>query len=395
MGRDLRQEAFEYLLKKAEKQGYITFDDIMDCADEKSLPIQDFDWLSSAIATHGIIIYDEVPKNSISDGIDDDSYDDYAQSDYEVVYDRIIALDNSLSLFISEIRNIRPPQWKEFSQLKYQVLEGNQHARERMIEMHLRLAVKIALQRAENYDIDIQDAIGEACVGLVKAVDKYNPDMNGPFSSYASMWILQNLTRHQPTKRPLVYYPVNKKENYFSIYPFLKGEGYVGETDLLKDMEIRELLQGKYSLTNEQTDDVLNLMTPLESYEEFFSMFLIYNDVFEKHDFELEEKVRIPEELISDINLEEQIVEKMFCVQLEEVLGTLSEREEEVLKLRYGLIGGKENTLEEIGSKYDVSRERIRQIEAKALRKLRHPSRSRKLKDYLDYLPSYEAVENE
>ena len=69
MGRDLRQEAFEYLLKKAEKQGYITFDDIMDCADEKSLPIQDFDWLSSAIATHGIIIYDEVPKNSISDGL--------------------------------------------------------------------------------------------------------------------------------------------------------------------------------------------------------------------------------------------------------------------------------------------------------------------------------------
>lgn len=382
MGRDLRQEAFEYLLKKAEKQGYITFDDIMDCADEKSLPIQDFDWLSSAIATHGIIIYDEVPTRSISDEIDDDNYDDYAQGDYEVVYNRIIALDSSLIPFISEIRNIRPPQWKEFSQLKYQVLEGNQHARGRMIEMHLRLAVKIALQRAENYDIDIQDAIGEACVGLVKAVDKYNPDVNGPFGSYASMWILQNLTRHQPSKRPLIYYPVNKKENYFSVYPFLKENGYIGETDVIEEEVICKLLQNKYYFTNEQIDDVLNLVTPLESFEDSFSMFLTYNDVFEKHDFELEEKVQIPEVLISDNDIEEQVAENTLIVQLTEIIGTLTEREQEIIKHRYGLMGYREKTLEEIGVKYKVSRERIRQIEAKALRKLRHPSRARKIKGF-------------
>lgn len=382
MGRDLRQEAFEYLLKKAEKQGYITFDDIMDCADEKSLPIQDFDWLSSAIATHGIIIYDEVPTKSISDEIDDDNYDDYAQSDYEVVYNRIIALDSSLIPFISEIRNIRPPQWKEFSQLKYQVLEGNQHARGRMIEMHLRLAVKIALQRAENYEIDIQDAIGEACVGLVKAVDKYNPDVNGPFGSYASMWILQNLTRHQPSKRPLIYYPVNKKENYFAVYPFLKENGYIGETDVMEEEVIRDLLQNKYYFTNEQIDDVLNLVTPLESFEDSFSMFLMYNDVFEKHDFELEEKVQIPEVLISDNDIEEQVAENTLMVQLTEIIGTLTEREQEIIKHRYGLMGYREKTLEEIGVKYKVSRERIRQIEAKALRKLRHPSRARKIKGF-------------
>lgn len=104
MGRELRQEALEYLLEKAEKQGYVTFDDIMDCADEKSLPIQDFDWLSSAITTRGLIIYDEAPINRISANQEEDEYDDYAQSDYEAVYNRIIELDDSLEPFITEIR---------------------------------------------------------------------------------------------------------------------------------------------------------------------------------------------------------------------------------------------------------------------------------------------------
>lgn len=393
MGRELRQEALEYLLEKAEKQGYVTFDDIMDCADEKSLPIQDFDWLSSAITTRGLIIYDEAPINRISANQEEDEYDDYAQSDYEAVYNRIVELDDSLEPFIAEIRNIVPPQWKEFTQLKYQAFEGNQHARERMIEMHLRIAVKIALQRAENYDMDIQDAIGEACIGLVIAVDKYNPDTNGPFSSYASMWILQNLTRHQPTKRPLMYYPVHKKELYFSAYPILKKYGYIGETNLLTSESVRELLQEKLSFTNEQTDDVLNAATPFVSFEEWYLMLFKNNDVFEKHQIESEEEF-IPDELIAEEDLDERITKRMLKEQLAEVLKTLSEREQEALALRYGLSDGQEKTLEEVGMIFEVTRERIRQIEAKALRKLRHPSRSRKLKDYLDYTPTIKDEED-
>lgn len=396
MGRELRQEALEYLLEKAEKQGYVTFDDIMDCADEKSLPIQDFDWLSSAITTRGLIIYDEAPINRISANQKEDEYeyDDYAQSDYEVVYNRIVELDDSLEPFIAEIRNIVPPQWKEFTQLKYQAFEGNQHARERMIEMHLRIAVKIALQRAENYDMDIQDAIGEACIGLVIAVDKYNPDTNGPFSSYASMWILQNLTRHQPTKRPLMYYPVHKRDPYFSAYPILKKYGYIGETNLLTNKSVCELLQEKFSFTNEQTDDVLNAATPFASFEEWYSMFFKNNDVFEKHQTESDEEEFTPDELIAEEDLDERITKTMLKEQLAEVLKTLSEREQEVLALRYGLTDGQEKTLEEVGMVFDVTRERIRQIEAKALRKLRHPSRSRKLKDYLDYTPTIKEEED-
>ena len=388
MGRDLRQEVLEYLLKKAGTQGYVTFDNIMDCADEKSLPIQDFDWLSSAITTRGIIIYDEEPINHISVNQEDVDYDDYAQSDYEAVYDRIIELDTSLEPFIAEIRNIMPPQWREFTQLKYQAFEGNQHAIERMIGMHLRIAVKIALQRVENYDMDIQDAIGEACIGLVIAVHKYNPDTNGPFSSYASMWILQNLTRHQPTRRPLMYYPVHKKEPFFSAYPILKEYGYIEETELLTNKSVRELLQKRLSLTNEQTDDVLNAVTPFVSFEEWYSMFFENNDVFEKHKAEWDDELLMPTELIVESNLDERITKTMLKEQLAEVLETLTEREQEVLALRYGLVDGREKTLEEVGIMFNVTRERIRQIEAQTLRKLRHPSRSRKLRDYLDYTPT-------
>lgn len=383
MGRDLRQEALTYLLEKAEKQGYVTFDDIMDCADEKALPIQNFDWLSSEITTRGIIIYDEAPTSHVSVNHEDDE-DDYAQSDYEAVYDRIIELDNSLEPFITEIRAIVPPQWREITQLKYQAFEGNQHARERMIGMHLRIAVKIALQRAENYDMDIQDAIGEACIGLVIAVDKYNPDVNGPFGSYVSMWILQNLTRHQPTKRPLMYYPVHKKEPFFSAYPILKEYGYIEESELLTNKSVRELLQRKLSLTNEQTEDILNAAIPFLSFEEWYSMFFEKKDVFEKHKAEWGEESLMPDELIVESDLEERIMKTMLKEQLEEALETLTDREREVLALRYGLLDGREKTLEEVGTAFNVTRERIRQIEAKALRKLRHPSRSRKLRDFYE-----------
>lgn len=380
MGRDLRQEALEYLLNKAEKQGYVTFDDIMDCADEKSLPIQDFDWLSSTITTRGIIVYDEEPKNHISVNQEDDDYDDYAQSDYEAVYKRIVELDDSLEPFISKIRDIVPPRRRELKQLKYQAMEGNQHARERMIEMHLRIAVKIALQRAENYDMDIEDAIGEACIGLVNAVDKYNPDTNGPFGSYASMWILQNLTRHQPTKRPLMYYPVHKKEPFFTAYPILKAYGYIDETELHTNKSVKELLQRRFLFTNEQIEDILNAATPFVSFEEFYAKFLENDFHTGKH---IEENVIVPKVLYSEDNIEDTVAKKLSKEQLKEILATLTQKEQKVLILRYGLNDDEERTLEEVGREFNITRERIRQIEKKAIEKLRHSSISRKLRDCL------------
>lgn len=389
MGRDLRQEALTYLLEKADKQGYVTFDDIMDCADANSLPIQDFDWLSSAITTRGILVYDEAPaaSNRIAQDSEDDDYNDYAQSDYEYVYDRIIELDESLRDFVTEVRNIKPPQWKEFSQLKYQVSEGNLHARERMIEMHLRIALRIALQRAEAYDMDIQDAVGEACIGLVKAVDKYNPNTNGAFGSYAAMWIMQNISRQQPTQRALMYYPVHKKEPYFIAYPLLKREGYVGDLEAINNFNVYKLLIEKFSFTNEQINDVIYETIPFESYDELFGMIFDKYDVFDKYENNQLKSVFYPRELICKDSIEEIVSDIILRELLKEVLETLTEREQFVIELRYGLGGEEPKTLEEVGNEFNVTRERVRQIEAKALKKLQHPLRSHKLLDFIDYKP--------
>lgn len=377
MGRNLRQEALTYLLNKAEKLGYVTFDDIMDCADDRNLPIQDFDWLSSSITSRGILVYDDAPaKRALNEDVNE--YDDFAQSDYEDVYNRIIELDISLEPFVKEVRSIKPPQWRELSQLEYQVIEGNKYARNRMIEMHLRIALRIALQRAETYDMDIQDSVSEACIGLITAVDKYNPDLNGAFSSYASMWIMQNISRRQPTQRPLMYYPVHKKDAYFSAYPILKSAGYAGDIDSLRNHEVYELLEDRLSFTYKQTEEVIYATIPFESYEE---LCLMFSETKCESD---EDKEFYPRELVIENNAEEIIDNAMLRKQIGETLETLSERERKVLVLRYGLYDGKERTLEEIGVIFHLTRERIRQIEAKALRKLRHPSQIKKLKDYLD-----------
>lgn len=316
----------------------------------------------------------------------DDGYADYAQSDYEYIYDKIVELDESLKNFVTEVRNIKPPQWKEFSELKYQVAEGNQYARDRMIEMHLRNALRIALQRAETYDMDIQDAVGEACIGLITAVDKYDPDTNGAFGSYASMWILQNISRQQPTQRTLMYYPVHKKDSYFLAYPILKAAGYAGDLDALNDTDVYDLLANKLLFTNKQTEDAIYATIPFESYENLVN-------VFEKHEFEKEKTFLFPQELLSD-DMEEKIVAVMMQKQVYEVLHMLTKREQQVLELRYGLNDGVAKTLEEVGMVFNITRERIRQIEAKALRKLRHPSRSQKLRDYIDYMPAVKSEEN-
>ena len=381
MRRDKRQGALTYLLKQAEEQGYVTFDNIMDCADANSLPIQDFDWLTSAITTRGILIYDEAPLNRITSEQYDDDFDDYAQSDYDAVYNRIIEIDDSLQNFVEEVRNIVPPQRRELSTLKYQVVEGNQHARNRMIMMHLRIALKIALQRTETYDMDIVDAVGDACIGLINAVDKYNPDNNGAFGSYVAMWILQNISRHQPTRRPLMYYPVHRKDLYFSAYPILKEAGYTGIFDSENAEEGNRLLRKRLGFTDDQIEEVLNAATPFESIDE-----ILHEKPEEYNQCNSREKRldNIREAFTFEKNVELDVMSVMLKEQLKKVMNGLQEREKTVLELRYGLIDGEEKSLEEVGRKFGLTRERIRQIENNALKKLRSSGTAKMLQDFLD-----------
>lgn len=375
---DNREIAYQQLVKLSEQNGYVLFDDIMDSADKWSLPIQDVDWLSNSITARGILVYDAAPATARIE--DDEDIDDHAQIDYDAVFDRVIEIDPSLETFISEVRNIKPPQTHEMNQLKYQVQEKNLYARQRVIEMHLRFAVRIALQRVEQYDCDMADTLQDACLGLIYAVDKYDPDLSGPFGSYASLWILQNISRNQPTQRPTIYYPVHKKEGYFTMYPILKTHGYLDRDNLRHSKDARTVVCNKLECTEEQAEDIINQCLPVESLDEVYSLFLKNSDESEEQDGYLD--VTDFRYFCEDGHFND-VDNHLIRELINEVLETLTVREQEVIRKRYGFEDGTEKTLEEVGTSFGVTRERIRQIEAKALRKLRHPSRSRKIKGIL------------
>ena len=370
MGRENQQAVYAFLVALSTKQGYVTFADIMGCADKWHLPISSVDWISSEIAMRGILIYDEAP--TATNNGDSEEVNDYAQSDYESVFKKTIQLEPSLAPLITDIRNIIPPQFKEVSQLKYQVREGNAFARRRMIEMHLRVAVKIALQRAEMFNMDIVDAFGFACIGLITAVDRYNPDANGAFSSYASLWMLQNVSREQPTQNPHIYFPVHKKEEYFSVYPQLKERGCTECIFIMQCVKINELIHEKLECTDEQIRELLLALAPPYSLE-------ILSDCVEQlDDAAINDDVALCRCLVDGYGFDEIVDADISRTSIVEALSCLKERERDVIIARYGLNGCAEKTLEEIGTAFHLTRERVRQIEAKALRKLGQPAGKKK-----------------
>lgn len=385
------ESALANLIQLSSEKGFLVFDDIYDVADKWALSIRDVDYLSSSIATRGILVYDEAPVTNTA-GSSEDDYDDYAQRDYEDVFNRVIELDPDLEGFIESVRSIIPPQAREMDQLKYQVQEGNLYARERVIQMHLRFAVRIALQRAEAYDCEIADTLQEACIGLITAVDRYDPDSSGAFGSYASLWIMQNIGRSQATQRPTVYYPFHKKEGYYTMYPILKGNGYL-DSDIWTNPEVRRVIQDRLGCGIDQAEDIIRQSMPIEPLDDIYNVFLenVYAD--EKTDdlFKNTVENETQKNVIQNVDLNvfywddvcEEIEQRALRETLERLMGELKDREREILKARYGFEDGVEKTLEEVGQMFGVTRERIRQIESKALRKLSHPTRMRELRDFL------------
>ena len=373
------ESALSDLIQLSSEKGFLVFDDIYDVADKWNLSIRDVDYLSSSIATRGILVYDEDPVANTTCSSEDD-YDDYAQRDYEVVFNRVVELDPGLENFINVVRAVIPPQVREMDQLKYQVQEGNVYARERVIQMHLRLAVRIALQRSEIYDCEIADTLQEACIGLVTAVDKYVPDSGRSFMSYASLWILQNIERTQPTQKSTVYYPAYKKEEYFTMYPILKKDGYL-DSDIWINQDVRGLIQERLDCGINQVEDVIQQSMPFESLDTIYEVFLknIESDEIQDNVFDDNNSDAF---YWNDVGYEE-IEQRALRETLESLMHELKKREQEILKARYGFEDGVEKTLEEIGQSFGVTRERIRQIEAKAIKKLSSPTKKKKLEDFL------------
>ena len=380
-------EALSRLLEQAEKQGYLTVDDIIDCVDSLDLPIQVVDWITSSLTTRSVLIYDTVPtKTSAVD--DDEEYKDYAQSDYEKLYDEIIRTAPSLEAFINQVRTIVPTQYKEITHLKYQVVEGNEYARKRMIEMHLRQAVRLAYQRSKAYDLDLEESISTACMALIIAVDQYKPDENGTFGGFAAYRMLRIMEREQPTKRPLVYYPVHKQTSYITSYQVLKSFGCfecpsISECEKIKTMIRRQ----NPDCSENDLVDIINQCIPLESFDEIIENIQVSS--YEMHGSEISYDDAVDmffypfpvdyEDIPFDIAAEESLKD-----QVRAVLCTIPPREAEVLKLRCGIDCKEPLTLEEVGELFEVTRERIRQIEAKALRRLRHPKRAKILDGYIE-----------
>ncbi len=373
MERNNRQQALDQLLKIAGSKGYVTVDIIMSCADDYSLSITDLDWLSSEAVTRNIIVYDTEPVNQEID--EDEASDGYSQSDYEAIYTEIVRISPELTHFIEEVKAIRPPQPKETAQLKYLSAEGNEFARKRMIEMHLRIALRLALQRSKAYDFDLEEAVSLACGGLIIAVDKYDPYTNGPFSSYASLWILQNMSRSQPYQNALIYFPHNRRELYYVAYPLLKERGCLECDKYETCSDIRQTISLKLNCAPDQVEDILSMSRPSISLNT-----IVDNESLDEYRIH---SLYGDDGKYSDEALDEWVSERMLSEQINHILDTLTPREEKVIRLRFGFIDDMPQSLEEVGKVYNVTRERIRQIEKKAMKKLHHPSRTKRLKDYL------------
>ena len=276
-----------------------------------------------------------------------------------------IGLEDPVRMYLKEIGKVPLLSAEEEIEYAQRMEEGDEEAKKRLAEANLRLVVSIA-KRYVGRGMQFLDLIQEGNLGLIKAVEKFDYRKGYKFSTYATWWIRQAITRAIADQARTIRIPVHMVETINKLVRV--------QRQLLQELgrepspeEIAETMDIPVERVREIqkiSQEPVSLETPIGEEED-------------SHlgDFIQDDNVPVPAEAAASTLLKEQLVE---------VLGTLTEREQKVLRLRFGMDDGRARTLEEVGKEFSVTRERIRQIEAKALRKLRHPSRSRKLKDYLD-----------
>ena len=296
---------------------------------------------------------------------DDDMVIEDGNVDLEASLTKVITVDDPVRMYLKEIGKVPLLSADEEIELAKKMEKGDEEAKKKLCEANLRLVVSIA-KRYVGRGMLFLDLIQEGNLGLIKAVDKFDWRKGYKFSTYATWWIRQAITRSIADQARTIRIPVHMVETINKLIrvsrQLLQEYGrepspdeIAAEMDISEE-KVREILK--------IAQEPVSLETPIGEEED-------------SHlgDFIPDEEVPAPAEAAAFSMLKEQLVE---------VLDTLTEREQKVLKLRFGLEDGRARTLEEVGKQFDVTRERIRQIEAKALRKLRHPSRSKKLKDYLE-----------
>ena len=341
----LTDDGVQIVNTKKEKEDLLKVPDSL--ADIEKMEISDFE-----------DSHDEFVENEI----DDSEVDKLLQTDLLKMAESM-DVDEPIKMYLREIGQIPLLSYEEEIDYAQRVLNGEEEAKQKLIESNLRLVVSIA-KKHTNRGLKMLDLIQEGNMGLMKAVEKFEYEKGFKFSTYATWWIRQAITRAIADQGRTIRIPVHMSETINKI----KKESRIILQETGKEPTAEELAKKlelpveKVKSILEMNQDPISLETPVGSEEDS-----------ELGDFVEDDKFANPYDATTRILLKEQ---------LDEVLKTLNEREEMVLRYRYGLDDGSQKTLEEVGKIFNVTRERIRQIEVKALRKLRHPSRRKKLEDY-------------
>ncbi len=353
----------ETLIKKGKELGFITYEEIAE--ELKGLDVSSdlLDELYNAFMENDISVIAEAD-------LDDDSSEEDAGGNLEdILKDNTIAkeltINDPVRMYLKEIGKISLLSLDEETELSKRIAEGDEEAKNRLAESNLRLVVSIA-KRYVGRGMLFLDLIQEGNIGLMKAVEKFDADKGYKFSTYATWWIRQAITRAIADQARTIRVPVHMVET------INKLSRYQRQLTLELNREpTDEELAKKMGMSPDKVREVIKIAQDPVSLE---------TPIGEEEDSHLGDFV--PDE--SNMSPEDFTIHEMLKEEIGDVLLTLTEREEQVLRLRFGLDDGSSKTLEEVGQMFGVTRERIRQIEAKALRKLRHPSRSRKLKDFLN-----------
>ena len=348
-----------------QKGGQLTNQDILDAIGEADLDPEKLEKLYETLDHQGIEIIDDMGDIKIEDleiPYDENKDDENGTPAAETG----IAIDDPVKVYLKDIGKVPLLSSEEEVDLAIRISNGDIAARQRLSEANLRLVVSIA-KRYLGRGMQFLDLIQEGNLGLIKAVEKFDYTKGFKFSTYATWWIRQAITRAIADQARTIRIPVHMVETINKVKKvqsqLLHQNGHEPTPDEIADEidmpvdKVREIMR--------VAQEPVSLETPIgEEEDSHLGDFIPDNDA------------PAPADAASHTMLREQLAD---------VLSALTPREEKVLRLRFGLEDGRSRTLEEVGKEFNVTRERIRQIEAKALRKLRHPSRSRKLKDYLDY----------
>ena len=353
------EERKQKLLALGKKLGYITYEQLADELKGLDIDSDTLDELYNALMEAEIDIVSE-------DGSDDASGEEITEdvSVENLTLSKDVKINDPVRMYLKEIGRINLLTSDEEFEYAKRAEEGDEEAKRMLAESNLRLVVSIA-KRYVGRGMLFLDLIQEGNIGLMKAVDKFDPTKGYKFSTYATWWIRQAITRAIADQARTIRVPVHMVE---TINKLARVQRQLTQ-DLNREPTDEEIAK-KLGISIEKVREVYKISQDPVSLETPIGE----EDDSHLGDFIKDERTMGPEEYATIEMLKEE---------LQGVLGTLTDREEKVLRLRFGLDDGQCRTLEEVGQIFGVTRERIRQIEAKALRKLRHPSRSRKLKDFL------------